>query len=837
MKIKSLGIKVSLIVTLMIAVIITIIVFIVSVQSDSLIKEIVAKEAKAGNQSFNKELDILKGEALTSAEIIARSPNVVSAVMDKDYVKLRAALFELAGNLDLITVCDASGAVIARMHDELKDDSVLNQRALTAALNTGVGISTIEKGTVVGLSTRGSFVIVDDRGNVLGALTCGHDLSLPKYVDEVKDLTSCEATIFDGDTRLMSTLFDDKGVRVVGTKAGDAVIDIVMRQRNEYSSQVKLFGHEYYAHYSPLIIDGNVIGMLFSGVSIESALAKQKTMMNMVLLVGIVCGILCVISVFVFNTYSVNKPLKRLKNLVADVVRGNLNINVDKANIPKDEIGDLTLDVYSLIDVIKQIISDLINLSNEMNVEGDIECRIDTSKYDGSYREMSDNINQLVDAFIDDVMTVLNALTEIGGGNFNIDIKKLPGKKIILNTRFDELLATLNGIHADMINLVKSAAEGKLGVRIDSDRFNGGWAVLITNLNKLMEAIVSPIEEVNGVMANVASGNFDRKIQGDYRGDFLTIKNSVNDTIVNVASYIDEISEVLGGLADNDLNQEISREYVGAFVSIKNALQSIISNFNNVISGIASATDQVASGAKMISESSMSLATGATEQAASVEELSATIQTINENTAQNAGSAKEANRLSASLKVYAEKGNDDMNHMLESMNGIKDSSNEISKIIKVINDIAFQTNLLALNAAVEAARAGVHGKGFAVVAEEVRSLASKTQVSARETEELIEESKNRVNDGTGVANETNEALKSIVSEAAKAAELIAEISKASEEQANTINQVMIGLNQITDVVQNNSAIAEESASASQELASQSDVLKNMINVFNMRRGR
>jgi len=531
----------------------------------------------------------------------------------------------------------------------------------------------------------------------------------------------------------------------------------------------------------------------------------------------------------------ISKPLGRLTQLVSDVVDGNLNINMDRKNISKDEIGSLTLDVYSLVDVIRTIIDDLIKIAEEMDVKGDTDYRIDASAYKGSYKDMVDGINSLVGAFIEDIFDILHGLTGISNGNFDISIKSLPGKKAVINQRLDELTAALKSIYADMTSLVNSASDGKLNARVDPSKFKGGWSEILANLNNLLEAVVNPINEVNDVMAQVALGNFDLLVNGNYKGDFLKIKNSINNTVTNIASYIDEISSVLSRLAEDDLTLDITRDYVGKFSDIKNALLNIIAKFNEVISDIYSAADQVSAGSKQISESSMTLAQGATEQASSVEELSATIQTINQNTTQNAANAKEAEHLSDSSKANASKGNDNMQQMLQSMEGIKESSHNISKIIKVIEDIAFQTNLLALNAAVEAARAGEHGKGFAVVAEEVRNLASKSQASAKDTAELIEESINRVNQGAQITDETAEALQAILNDVTKVANIITDITNASEDQALAIGQVTEGVNQISTVVQSNSATSEESASASQQLASQADVLKGLVAVFKLKK--
>ncbi len=345
---------------------------------------------------------------------------------------------------------------------------------------------------------------------------------------------------------------------------------------------------------------------------------------------------------------------------------------------------------------------------------------------------------------------------------------------------------------------------------------------------------VKPLKKLALNVNEIAEGNLDVEVDTNSADETGQVAEGLERTVVRLKEYIEyinEISFILKEMASGNLMFELKQEYVGEFSKIKEALLDIQEIYIKTFSEIAVSADQVATGSEQLAQGAQLLSQGSMQQASSVEELSATIIEISNEIKKNAENANIASDISSHSEKEVKYGDQQMVQMIKAMDEIRSTSNQISNIIKAIDDIAFQTNILALNAAVEAARAGEAGKGFAVVADEVRNLAAKSGEAAKDTTSLIETAIAAVENGTKIVDETAASLEKIVFNAKKSATVIGEITDAGNQQADSMSQVTVGVDQISTVVQTNSATAEETAAASEELSSQANVLKQLISQF------
>jgi len=442
-----------------------------------------------------------------------------------------------------------------------------------------------------------------------------------------------------------------------------------------------------------------------------------------------------------------------------------------------------------LRDNIKNFIHDMQHMSSEHD-KGDIDVVIDAAKFKGGFADMANGVNGMVLGHIAVKKKAMACIKAFGEGDFNAELEQFPGKKAFINDTIELVRGNLRSIVMDMGILSQAIVDGQLNTKVDASRHQGDYAKIIAPFTEAFVALNRIIDDAGILSQAIVDGQLNTKVDASrHQGDYAKI--------------------------------------IAAF---ENALVGL----NNTFYQLNDTVEQVGQSAEQLNAASQNMAANSEEQSSSVEEVTSSLEETDSQVKANTDNANAANQLVMDTSQAANQGQVKMAGMIGAMDAINQSSQDIAKIIKVIDEIAFQTNLLALNAAVEAARAGQHGRGFAVVAQEVRNLAGRSAKAARETADLIEDSSKRVTEGVGIANETREALDQIVGNVVKVKDLVAEIATASTEQSRGVSQINVAMNQVSKAAQEGSQQAEELASSSGELTNVANQMRVEISRFKLR---
>ncbi|MEM7762594.1 MAG: nitrate- and nitrite sensing domain-containing protein [Pseudomonadota bacterium] len=408
----------------------------------------------------------------------------------------------------------------------------------------------------------------------------------------------------------------------------------------------------------------------------------------------------------------------------------------------------------------------------------------------------------------------------------------------LTNLTFDDLhdncsltqdtLARLNRSQSEMMELAGLTLRVNINPILSASGSRLGTVVEWRDRTKAVAAE----KEVQAVVRSAGEGDLGVRISVDDKDEFLrALAEGVNRLLETSEGVISETTRVLGAVAAGDLSNTIDSDYAGAYEQLKQDTNATVAKLREVVAEIQQAADSVGVGSSEISEGNANLSERTEQQAGSLEETASSMEQMTSSVRQNADNASQANQLALDAREQAKQGGNVVSTAVSAMAEISTASGKIADIIGVVDEIAFQTNLLALNASVEAARAGEQGRGFAVVASEVRNLAGRSATAAREIKTLIDDSVDKVKDGTALVNESGEMLSEIVDRVTKVTDIVGEIAAASQEQSAGIEQVNSAVVKMDELTQQNAALVEQAAAASESLSDQAADLNGLISFF------
>jgi len=518
------------------------------------------------------------------------------------------------------------------------------------------------------------------------------------------------------------------------------------------------------------------------------ALQEESTFIKLISIIATLIALTIGGFIAWFISKAITGPLIEAMSASKRIAEGDLSGEIKVSS--QDETGQLLLTMQQMQQKLTNVIERDIQSIVDTAGAGDLSQRIKLDDKEGFYKKLSISINDLVDVnerVINDTVRMFSAMANgdltqsIEGdyqGSFN-DLKR------DANLTVNKLTQVIEG---DIQNLVNSALNGDLSQRIDTSDKEGFYKNLSSGLNELLESSSSFVSDVGNLFASMSEGDLTKPINQEYKGDFERIKRDANETLSKLTDIMLKIRE-----AANTVH---------------------------------TAADEIAQGNADLSQRTEEQASSLEETASSMEEITSTVK-------QSSDNSSEANQLASEAKNKAEQGGETVHEAIAAMKEILASSNRISDIIGVIDEIAFQTNLLALNAAVEAARAGEQGRGFAVVAGEVRNLSKRSADAAKEIKDLIRDSVVKVETGSNLVNESGETLSSIVHAVDRVAGMIAEVNNAAAEQTSGIEQINQAVSQMDEMTQQNAALVEEASAASEAMSEQASSMNKLIGFFKM----
>jgi methyl-accepting chemotaxis protein len=518
---------------------------------------------------------------------------------------------------------------------------------------------------------------------------------------------------------------------------------------------------------------------------------------------------------------------KTLVNGINDIINNIVNplmVTADYVEkVSKGIIPPQITDTYKgQYNIIKNNLNAVVKMMSELLAEtdkiikaaadGELDKRANAGLFVGGWNTLVAGVNDTITNIVNPLMVTADYVDKISKGEIPAKITDVyKGQYNIIKSNLNTCIEAVNALVADAGVLSKAAVEGKLATRADASKHHGDFKKIVQGVNETLDSVIGPLNVAAEYVDRIAKGDVPNKITDNYNGDFNEIKNNLNVLI----DSMNEITAVAEEIATGNL--QVSAKERSGQDKLMRALSSMINGLTEVVENVKNSADSVSTGSQELSIGSTKISEGANKQAASAQEASSSMEQMSSNIKQNAENAIQTEKIALQSAQNAETGGKAVSETVIAMK-------EIAGKISIIEEIARQTNLLALNAAIEAARAGEHGKGFAVVASEVRKLAERSQTAAAEINKLSATS-------VEVAENAGEMLAKLVPDIKKTAELVQEISAASNEQNAGAAQINKAIQQLDQVIQQNVTASEELTSTAMSFTSQSEQLQNVMGFF------